>query len=48
MIQSLRILETAAGLALLLTPEKAQEYLDQLGFKLPTARELAGLRAILH
>jgi len=48
MIQGLRILETAAGLALLLTPEKAQEYLEPLGVKLPTARELSGLRSILH
>ncbi len=48
MIQSLRILEAAAGLALLLTPEKAQDYFDMLGFELPTAHDLKGLRELLH
>lgn len=47
MMQSLRILETAAGLALLFTPEKAREYFETLGIKVPTARELAGLRNLI-
>lgn len=47
MIQSLRILETAAGFVLLLAPEKASEFLEPLGVKIPTAREVRGLRSIL-
>jgi len=47
MIQSLRILETAAGFALLLAPEKAHEFLEPLGVKIPTAQEMRGLRGIL-
>ena len=47
MIQSLRILETAAGLALLFAPEKASEFLEPLGVKIPTTLEAQGLRGIL-
>jgi len=47
MIQSLRILEAAAGFALLLVPDKASEFLETLGVKIPTALEIPGLRSIL-
>jgi len=47
LIQSLRILEAAAGFALLLAPEKANKLLEPLGIKIPTAREMHGLRNFL-
>lgn len=47
MIQSLRILETAAGLALLLAPDKAKEYLESLGVKVPTVRGTPGMKDLL-
>jgi len=47
MIQSLRVLETAVGLALLFAPERVEEFLEPLGVKIPTVREASGLRDIL-
>lgn len=50
MIQSLRVLEIAAGLALLLTPDKAEEFLKPLGVEAATIhniRDARGLKDLL-
>lgn len=46
MIQSLRILETAAGLALLLAPDKAEEFLEPLGVKKDTIHNVHNARGL--
>jgi len=47
MIQNLRILELAAGIALATSPEKAEKLLGPLGVKLATARNTAGLKTLI-
>ncbi len=46
MIQSLRVLETAAGLALLLAPEKAEEFLEPLGVSAKTIQNVRNARGL--
>jgi len=46
-IQSLRVLEIAAGIALLQAPDKISELLEPLGIKIPSVREVHGLRQTL-
>lgn len=47
MIQSLRVLEAAAGLALLFAQDKIEEFLEPLGIEIPNVREARGLRDAL-
>ncbi len=46
-VESLRILEIAAGLALLFAPEKVEVLREQLGERIPSVHEVSGLGAIL-
>lgn len=48
MIQNLRTLELAAGIALLSSPDKAKKLLEPLGLKIPTARSISGLRELIN
>lgn len=47
MIQSLRILEIAAGVALLFAPEKVEKLREQLGERIPSVHEVSGLGSVL-